>query len=73
MIDPFYYLERLVNIQKSITEAVLNDVLLFEKQIKQNLEDRLNDLGTQALLKVNNIINSTFENINVSVFYFVQI
>lgn len=70
MTDSFYYLERLVNIQKSITEAVLNDVLLFEKQIKQNLEVRLNDLETQALLEVNNIINSTFENINVSVFYF---
>ncbi|KAL6447306.1 hypothetical protein ACFW04_001508 [Cataglyphis niger] len=63
----FYYLKRLVDIQKSITETVLNNVLLFEKQIKQNLEVRLNDLETQALFEVNNIINSTFENINLSI------
>ncbi|KAM0732301.1 hypothetical protein ACS0PU_001843 [Formica fusca] len=65
--DSSYYLERLVNIQKRITEAILNDVLLFEKRIKQNLEVRLNDLRIQTLLNVNNIINLTFENINLSI------
>ncbi|XP_070166237.1 uncharacterized protein [Polyergus mexicanus] len=65
--DSSYYLERLVNIQKRITEAMLNGVLLFEKRIKQNLEVRLNDLRIQALLNVNNIIKLTFENVNLSI------
>ncbi|KMR04518.1 glucosamine--fructose-6-phosphate aminotransferase [Lasius niger] len=59
--------EELVNIHKKILEAILNDVLLFEKRIKQNLQVRFNDLRTQALLKVNNIINSAFENVNLSI------
>ncbi|XP_072760774.1 uncharacterized protein [Anoplolepis gracilipes] len=67
VIEPLGYLERLVNVQKRFTEAVLNDVLFFKKRIKQNLEVRLNDLKIQALFKVNNIINSTFENINLSI------
>jgi len=41
-----------VNIQKTATETILNDLSLFEEQTKQNLKMKLDELKTIALLDI---------------------
>jgi len=67
LIDPSDSLERLVNVQKTATEAILKGLLLFEERTKQNLKTRLNELKTEALVDVHNTINEAFENVNQAI------
>lgn len=63
-------LERLVNIEKVATEAVLNGQLLFKERMEQDLELKLNDLKTEASVDIHNAINEALEDVDVSIIHF---
>jgi len=71
--DSSNYFERLVNEQKKSIESILNNLLLLEEHLKQNLEIKLDELKTDALLDVCSIINATHEFVNVSIIHFYHI
>ncbi|XP_029155734.1 uncharacterized protein LOC114928651 [Nylanderia fulva] len=64
---PLVNFEEWVNIYKKISKLFLRIFHFSKKQIKQILQVKLNDLRTRTLFKVNNILNSTFENIKLSI------
>lgn len=60
-------LERLVNIEKVATKAVLDGLLLLEEQTTQKLEIKLNELKTEAALEVHNSITDALKDVNLSI------
>ncbi|XP_011866297.1 PREDICTED: uncharacterized protein LOC105561160 [Vollenhovia emeryi] len=65
--DPSRTLERLVNLQKTATEAIHNGLVFFEERTTQNLKTKLNELKTEALVDIHNTINEALENVNLSI------
>ncbi|KAL6259927.1 hypothetical protein P5V15_009837 [Pogonomyrmex californicus] len=64
VLDPSRNLERLVNVQKTATEVILNSLTFFENQTKKNLEIKLDELKLQALTEIWIYVNGAHTNIN---------
>jgi len=59
-------LERLVNLEKKATEIVLQEIVLFEKQTKNNYVLKITNTETETLLQIKDIIKEAIVDINVS-------
>lgn len=65
--DPSRDLERLVNVQKVVAEALLRSLQFFQQETTQKLEIKLNELKTEALVDIHTTINTAFEQVNLAI------